>query len=132
MHQRLIHHAVALGEAHQRRYLLAGRVGVERQSQANVPQAHRNVFGHAKRTSEVEIALGLEQCIAKPDAERRRNGVERDPSAGDERLQQHVAGARACAGSPRRRVQAGGNERLARFDPAGYAFAEPPARSERD
>jgi hypothetical protein len=37
-----------------------------------------------------------------------------------------------AANPPVAGVQAGSNERLARFDPAGDAFAEPPARAERD
>src|SRR6478752_7337547 len=57
VHQRLVDDAVALGEAQQRRQLLIRRVGIQRELQANVPEADRGVLRDAERAAEVEVTL---------------------------------------------------------------------------
>ena len=65
------------------------------------------------------------------DPERRGDGAERHARAGDERLEQHVAGARQLPCRPSR-VQAGVRDRPAGLDGARDAVAERPGGPERD
>src|SRR5215831_12337913 len=81
--ERLVDHAIALGELEQRVELVLRRVGLDVEAQANRRKTDRRILGHAERAAKVEIAFG-----------RYLAGLERDVERGRERLQQHVAGTK--------------------------------------
>ena len=76
MRQRLVDHAVTLGQAQQRVELLVAGVAVDGDMQSNPPEADRNLFRNAQRAADIEIAFGLKRRVAQRDAERSRDGVE--------------------------------------------------------
>src|SRR5436190_5985790 len=88
---RLVDHAIALGELEQLIELLSALVGVDVEAQADLGEADRRVFRDAERAAEVEIALGRDGAGLERNRERGRDRFERHARAGDERLQQHVA-----------------------------------------
>ena len=111
--------AIALGQLQQLVELLLRRVGVDLEAQADRPEADRRRLVDAERAAEIEIALGLDDAVAQIDLKRRRDRLQRHAGAGDERLEQHVAGAQFRARAAARRMQAGDRERAAGLDLAG-------------
>src|SRR2546429_8507987 len=55
---RLIDHAIALGELEQLVELLLALVGVDRKGEPDPREADRRILGDAERAAEIEIALG--------------------------------------------------------------------------
>src|SRR5713226_9383645 len=92
----LEHHAIALGELHQRVDLLRARVAVDVKIEANRAETHGGVLGHAQRAAEIEVALGADRAALERQLERGRHRPHGDAGAGDERFQEHVAGAQAA------------------------------------
>ena len=107
--ERLVDHAVALGELEQGGALFGGDGAFEIEEQADVLEAHGGFAVHAQGAAEIEIAFGADRCSGEGNFKGGGDGIERDAGAGDEGLQQHVAGAGVKA-----RAAGGGME--ARFD----------------
>src|SRR6266545_7797884 len=74
--ERLVDHAVALGELEQLVELVLRRVGLDVEAQADLRETDRRVLGDAERAAEVEIAFG-----------RHLGGLERDVDRSGDRLQ---------------------------------------------
>src|ERR1043166_2421012 len=100
--QRLQHHAVALGELDQLFSLLGRGVGFEVEMQPDFAEPDRSVLRDAERAAEVEIPRGGYVRIFQINSQRGGTRLQRDPGAGDERLEQHVARAGLRAASPGR------------------------------
>ena len=64
MAQRLINNAVTLSQSNQVRPLLFTRVGVQVEMQSNLLETNGHVFGDAKRSAKVQIALRLNPGVA--------------------------------------------------------------------
>src|SRR5262249_5763556 len=92
--ERLVDDAIALGELEQRVELVRRRVGLDLEAQANRRKTDRRILGHAERAAKVEIAFGRYLAGLERDVERGRDRLERHAGAGDQRLQQHVAGTK--------------------------------------
>jgi hypothetical protein len=90
--ERLIDHAVALGQPEQRRDLLVAGVGVEIEAQADGGKPDRRVLAHGQRPAEVQVAFGVHGSAGDGDLQRGGHGPKRDPRAGDKCLQEHVPG----------------------------------------
>ena len=117
--ERLVDHAIALGELEQLVELLLRRVGVDVEAQPDLREADRRVLGDAERAAEVEVAFRRHLAGLERNVERGRDRLERHAGAGDQRLEQHVAGAQLQPGAAGRRMQAGDRERAAGLDLAG-------------
>jgi hypothetical protein len=100
--------------------------------QADILEADRDLFRHAKSAAKVEIALRLERRIAQLDAQCRGHGVQRDTRAGHQGLQQHVSRARARSASTGGRMQPRNDERFACLDFATDTVPETPLCTQRD
>ena len=81
------------------------RVDVE--AQPDLREADRRILGDAQRAAEIEIAFRRDRGAAKRDVECRGHRLQRHAGAGDERLQQHVAGAQFQPAATGGRMQAG-------------------------
>src|SRR5579871_731418 len=115
----LIDHAIALGELEQLIELVLRRIAVDVEAQANLRKADRRVLGDAEGAAEIEIALGRHGAGLERDIERGCHRLQGDAGAGDQRFEQHVAGAQfepAAAGGG---MQPGDRERAAGLDLAG-------------
>src|SRR3954467_2076501 len=117
--ERLVDDAVPLRRRDERIELLFARVRVELEPQPDLFESHRRLAVHPHRAAEVEIALGDDPAAREPDVAIDRHRTERDPRAGDERLEQHVPGAGETPVPTARGVQAGLDERAAGLDGAG-------------
>jgi len=122
--QRLKDDAIALGQAQQGAQLVFRRIGVQIEMEANALKSNRGVLGDTQCAAKIEIAFGLYRAAANDDADRGRYGVEGYTSASDERLEQHIARARAQAVTAGRRMQPRGRQGLPRLHAAGNAFAQ--------
>src|SRR5947207_4903015 len=109
--ERLIDDAVALGELEQLVELVLRRICLHLEAQANGRKADRRILDDPERAAEVEVALGADLGGLERNVERGRDRLERDAGAGDQRLEQHVAGAKFKSGSTRCRMQPGDRER---------------------
>src|SRR5262245_66131202 len=103
--ERLINDAVALGELEQLIELVLWSLGVDLEAQADRRKANRRILRHAERAPEVEIALGCDLAGFERNVERGRDRLERHAGAGDQRLEQHVAGAQFESGAARGGMQ---------------------------
>jgi hypothetical protein len=99
VHERLQHHAVPFRQLPQRLHL-ALRHGTALPPPKHNLKPHpyprypnRRAPVHAHGPLEILIALRRHRPRRDGDAERRRHGFERDARAGDQRVEQHVAGA---------------------------------------
>ena len=63
-------------------------------SASELPGSRPAPLVDAQRAAEVEVALGQDRAAAQTELERRRHRLQGDAGAGDQRLQQHVAGTR--------------------------------------
>src|SRR4051812_12288957 len=63
---RLVDHAIPLGQLEQLVELVLGRVGLDVEAQADLRKADRRVLGHTERAAEVEVAF----CRHPPGLER--------------------------------------------------------------
>src|SRR5262252_107101 len=104
--ERLIDDAIALGQLQELFELVGWRVGVDVEAQANGSKSNRRILGNAERTTEVEITLGRDRGGLDRNVERGRDRLEGDAGAGDQRLEQHVAGAQLEPGAAGRGMQA--------------------------
>ena len=77
-----------------------------------------------KTAEEIEIALGPDLGVPHIQLKRRRHGVEGDPGAGHQGLQQHVAGTGVQPRAAHRRVQARLDQGAARVHRAGDTLAD--------
>src|SRR5262245_18124189 len=91
--ERLVDHAVTLGELEQLVELLLRRVGLDVEAQADLRKADWRGLVDAERAAEVEVALRRDLAGLERDVERGRDRLQRYPGAGDQRLEQHVARA---------------------------------------
>ena len=83
-------------------------------------KADRRFLVDAERAAEIEIAFGRHGARTSAlMAERGRDRLERHAGTGDQRLQQHVAGAKLHARTAGGRMQARDGERAAGLDLAG-------------
>ena len=117
--ERLQHDAIALGEPEQRVELVLRRVGIELEFEPDGGEAYRRVLCDAERAAKVEIAFRLDLARAHSDAHRRRDRFQRHAGAGDQRLEQHVAGAQLRAASSGRGMKPGDRKRPSGLDLAG-------------
>src|SRR5262245_13047890 len=92
--KRLVDDAIALGQANELLELVFGSAGVELEMKSDALESDRRALVDAQSAAKVELSLGTSDPSAQLDPDRRRDGTERDPRAGDERLEQHVARAR--------------------------------------
>ena len=111
--------AISLGELDQRIDALLRLVGARSKcsrialkptgaslATPSVPRKSRSPSARHRAAVELELQRG-------------GDGLQRDAGAGDERLEQHVAGAQLDAGAAGRRVKAGDRQRAAGLDLAG-------------
>src|SRR5262249_52588049 len=113
--ERLVDDAGALGELEQLVELVLRRGAVHLEAQADGRKTDRRIFGDPERAAEVEIALGADLSGLERNLERGRDRLERDAGAGDQRLEQHVAGTKFETGAARCGVQPSDRERTPRF-----------------
>src|SRR6202044_3361067 len=78
---RLIDHAVALGEFEKLIEFVLRRVGVEVEAEPDLREADRRLLGDAERAAEIEIALGADRPGFKRKVDRRGHRFERDAGA---------------------------------------------------
>src|SRR5207248_3272307 len=71
MSERLVHHAIPLGQAQQCGELIFGSVALEHDLQTYILEADRHFLGQTERASEIEIAFGAQRRIPQLDPERR-------------------------------------------------------------
>src|SRR5206468_12992272 len=90
MTQRLVNNAVALGQTKQRSELLFGSISVHIEMQSNLLEADRHIFGDAKRTTKVEIALRANCRAAEWNVQSGCDCTQRDARASYQCFQQHV------------------------------------------
>jgi hypothetical protein len=83
-----------------RELLLAGLWGVEIAAQRDAREADGRLLVDPERAAEVKLAVRSDRPGVDWDLERGRDGSERDPGAGHERLEQHVARAEQAASPP--------------------------------
>ena len=62
--QGLVNNAIAFGQANQRRELFFSSVSVQVEMQSNLLETNGHVFGDAKRSAKVRIALRLNPGVA--------------------------------------------------------------------
>ena len=130
---RLEHHAIAFGELHQRIDPLLRLVRLEFEGQADRPEADRRILGDAQRAAEVEVAFGRNGRAVELELQRGRHGLQRHAGAGDQRFEQHVAGAKLHSRAAGRRMQAGDRDGASGLDLAGDRLVvDRAARAERD
>src|SRR5882757_9346945 len=115
----LVDDAIALRELEQLIELLLRRVGLDVEAQADLREADRRVLGDAERAAEVEVALGRDLAGLERNVERGRHRLQGHAGAGDQRLEQHVAGAEFQARAAGGGMQAGDRERPSGLDLAG-------------
>src|SRR5262249_51596336 len=89
------------------------------EAQANGGEADRRVLGDAERAAEVEIAFGGDFGGFERHVERGGDCLERHAGAGDQRLEQHIAGTELEPGAAGRRMQARDRERAPGLHLAG-------------
>ena len=77
------------------------------------------VLSTPERAAEIEVAFRLHGAMAQIDFKRGRHRFQGHAGAGDERFEQHVAGAQLRAGAAGGGVQARDRERAAGLDLAG-------------
>jgi hypothetical protein len=99
--------------------LVPRRVGLDLEDEADLREPDRRILGNAERAAEIEIALRRYRSGFQGNVERRRHRLEGDAGAGDQRLEQHVAGAQLETGAAGRGMKAGNGERPAGLDLAG-------------
>ena len=90
------------------------------------------ILGDTQRAAKIEIAFGANRAASNNDADRRRDGVERHARAGNKRLEQHIARARAKSVAARCRMQPSGDERLSGLNIARDALAQKALSPERN
>src|SRR5215472_5881523 len=117
--ERLVDHAIALGELEQRVELVLRRVGLDVEAQANRRKTDRRILGHAERAAKVEIAFGRYLGGLERNVEGGRDRLERHAGAGDQCLQQHVAGTKLEPGAAGGGMQARDRERAGGLHLAG-------------
>src|SRR5262249_35193605 len=117
--ERLVDHAIALGELEQRVQLVLRRVGLDVEAQANRRKTDGRILGHAERAAKVEIASRRPLAGLERDAEAGRDRLERHAGAGNQRLQQHVTGTKLEPGAAGGGMQARDRERAPRLHLAG-------------
>src|ERR1700733_10110899 len=91
--QGLVDHAVALGKLEKLGELVIGRVGLDLEGKSDLRKPDWRVLGDAQRPAKVEIAFRGHRSGLERNIEGGRHRLEGDSGAGDQRLQQHVAGA---------------------------------------
>src|SRR5579872_643123 len=122
--ERLQHHAIALGELHEGVELVLGRVGVEFERKADGLEPDRGLLVEAERAAKVDVALRLDLARAQLDPHRGRDRLHGHAGAGDQRLEQHVAGAELGAAPPGRRMKPRDGERASGLDLTGNGGIE--------
>src|SRR6476661_5939997 len=115
----LINHAIPLGELKQLIELLLRGIGVEIEAQPDLRKTNRCILGNAERAAEIEITFGRHLAGLERNIERGRHCLHRDAGAGDQRFEQHIAGAKLKPGSTGRRMQARGGQCATGLDLAG-------------
>src|SRR6202163_869437 len=111
--QSLIDDAIALSQANKRTQLIFRCVGLQVEVKADALESTRRILGDTQSAAKIEIAFGSNHAALNNDAYRRRDGVERHTGAGNKRLKQHIARARASSVAPRCRMQPCRDECLA-------------------
>src|SRR5262249_11147589 len=85
------------------------------ETQANGGKADRRILGDAERAAEVEIAFGRDLGGFQRHVERGGDRLQRHAGAGDQRLEQQVAGTKLHPAAAGRTTQAAGRERERRL-----------------
>jgi hypothetical protein len=96
--QTLPNHAVALRHCRKARVDLVVGISIQVEAQLNAVCSDGDVARDAKSAASVKLALRVEPCAADVDAERGRHACRGDSRAGQQGLQEHVAGAGAAGG----------------------------------
>ena len=65
MRKRLVYDAIALGRAQERRELVVGGIGIERDAEPDALRANRYVLGNPERAPKVEVAFGVQRGVAQ-------------------------------------------------------------------
>jgi hypothetical protein len=124
LHQCLIYHAIAFGEAKQGRELFLARIAIKRDPKSDIPESDWRVLRDPEGPAEVEVSFCVDDCVAEFYAKRRCHGVERDPGTCDQCLEQHIAGTGVQSGAASRRMETCGDKSPSSFDFAGHVFAQ--------
>src|SRR5450759_1073454 len=130
--ERLVDDAVALRQPQQGVEVIVAGVGLELEAQLDRAEADRRLLAHGEGAAEVEVAFGAHDPCLDVEPERRGHGAQRDPRAGSESFEQHVARAEAQAVTAGCRVKTCLGERAACPDRARDALAESARRPQRD
>jgi len=130
--QSLIDDAIALSQANKRTQLTFRCLGLQVEVKADALKSNWRILGDAQSAAKIEIAFGSNRAASNNDAYRRRDGVERHTGAGNKRLEQHIARARAQSVASRCRVQPCRDECLAGLNVAGDPLAQTALRLQRD
>src|SRR6478752_2800284 len=115
----LINDAIPLGELKKLIELVLRGIGIEIEAQPDLRETNRCILGNAEGAAEIEIAFGRHVAGLERNIERGRHRLHRDASAGDQRFEQHIAGAKLEPGSAGRRMQARDGQRATGLDLAG-------------
>ena len=124
MAERLVNHAVAFGEFEQGGALFGADIAFEIEEQADVLEAHGGFTIDAQSSAKIKIAFGPDRGSGEGNFKGGGNGIQGDPGAGNEGLQQHVAGAGVEAGSPGGGMEARFNQCFGGCHGAGHTFAD--------
>src|SRR5437899_10961485 len=101
----LVDHAIAFGEFQQQVELVLRCVRSDLEAQADLLEADRGFLVDAERAAKIEVAFGNDSAGLQGNFDGCGDRFQRDAGAGDQRFQQHVAGAELAA-----RAAAGGGE----------------------
>jgi hypothetical protein len=93
--QGLIDDAIALSQANKRTQLIFRCVGLQVEVKTDALKSNWRILGDTQSAAKIEIAFGSNHAASNSDAYCRRDGVERHTGAGNKRLKQHIARARA-------------------------------------
>src|SRR5215510_13741532 len=129
--ERLVDHAIALGELEQRVELVLRRVGLDLEAQANRRKTDRRILGHAERAAKVEIAFGRYLGGLERNVEGGRDRLERHAGAGDVSIIERALGLQGNIGGLRVALVALLERRLHGAQRSGVHW-KPPFRTAED
>jgi hypothetical protein len=117
--ERLEYDTIALGQLEQFGEFVSMGVCFELKAKPNPLKANRDLFADPERATKIEVTLCLDVAPVDRDGECRSDGSEGDGRAGNQSLEQHIAGTGLKTGAARSGMEAGFHQGAAGFDPAG-------------
>jgi hypothetical protein len=117
--ERLEYDTITLGQLEQFGELVGGGVSFQPEAKPNPLKANRDLLADPERAPKIEVTLCLDVAPVDRDVECSGDGSEGDGRAGNQCLEQHIAGTGLETGATRSRVEAGFHQGAAGLDPAG-------------